>query len=455
MNKKIKRVLLSISLLISQNMSAAWQPVPYVGLDMDPTKAAFMVFPRVDSGYATDAFNDFRDTVTLADFIFGEGLQLQDIFLASKVAGLGDTAVQPGNYLSLIGSTTMIMGAIQECTRTYIGGSYTMALGSSDILWTNEILVPIESWQQEMTMFFRGDGLGTTNAGGATDPATFFESYSDINSFVQKEILDPKGLSFNPLQSKVVIGSIRLVSALDFSNYLPEYVSRWQCGFVAHLISPQTPSPDLVWPIEAGFGANYLGGFGQVFLHFNKISNPFFVIDVEAAVPTNLLQRVPMLKAPSNAQVVAGTATFGNSNVLTSANLAGTGITQDFSLFDSALPFFADQTVLVHRHRGAMIEVRVGNMVDCGPVQIKVWYEYAHRCTDNHRLSSMAAPLAADNVYDFAAMAVHTKNTYNMICWKAIYEVDGVRFTFGTDYTVAGTAAPKYIVLALEAEVAF
>ena len=457
MNKKIKLILLFIVVgtFGLQRVFAGWQPVPYVGLDMDPMKSVFMIFPRVDSGHATNAFNDVRDEITLGEFIFGEGLQLQDIFLASKVAGQGDTNVQPGNYLSLIGSTTMLMGAVQECTRTSLGASYTMALGSSDILWTNEIMLPIESWQQKMTMLFRGDGLGTTTTGGATDPSTFFESYSDISSFVQKEIVDPKGLVFNPLQSKVVIGAIRLVSALDFSNYLSECVSRWQCGFVAHLISPYASSPDVIWPIQAGFGATYLGGFGQVYLNFNKISNPFFVIDIEAAVPTNDVQRVPMLKSPSHAQVSAGTATFGNSDILTSENLAGTHITKDFSLFDSELPFFSDQTVLVHRHRGTMIEVRVGNTVDCGPVQIKVWYEYAHRCTDSHRLSDMAAPLAVDNVYNFAALAVHTKNTYNMICWKAMYEVDGVRFTFGTDYTVAGKTAPKYIVLSLEAEVAF
>ncbi len=456
MNKKIKLFLLWLAIFGFQKIFAGWQPVPYVGLDMDPTKAAFVIFPRVDSGYATSAFDEFRDRITMGEFIFGQGnLELQEIFLASKVAGEGDTNVSPGNYLTLIGSTLITLGAAQECTRTILAASYTMALGSSDILWTNEVMLPIESWEQEMTISYNGGGLGRTNTGVNTDPSAFFESYSDLNSFMQKEVFQPKGLFFYPLQSEVVIGSIRLVSALDFSNYLSECVSRWQCGFVAHLISPQTPLVDRVWPIEAGFGATYLGGFGQVYLNFNKISNPFFVIEVAAAVPTNNLQRVPMLKAPSNAQVRAGTATFGNSDVLTSANLAGTHITRDFSLFDSQLPFFADQTVLVHRHRGPMIEVRVGNTVDCGPVQVKVWYEYAYRGTDHHRLSDMAAPLAADNVYDFAALAVHTRNIYNMICWKAMYEVDNVRFTFGTDYTVAGKTAPKYIVLSLEAEVAF
>ncbi len=456
MNKKIKLILLLTGAFGLQRVFAGWQPVPYVGLDIDPKKAVFMIFPRVDSASGTSAFDEFRNEITLGEFIFGQSdVLLQDIFLASKVAGKGDTNVQPGNYLSLIGSTIMRSVAVQECTRTLFGSSYTMALGSSDVLWTNEIMVPVESYLQQLTVSYVGDGVGRTNTGAQTDPATFFESYSDIQSFVEKEILIPKRLAIIPLQSDVFIGSIRLVSALDFSNYLSECVSRWQVGFVAHLISPHEAVPDRVWPVEGGFGATYLGGFGQVFLQFNNISNPFCVVEVAASVPTNILQRVPMLKGPLNAEVVAGKATFGNSNILTSANLAGTSITKDFSLFDSTIPFFADQTVLVHRHRGPMIEVRVGNMVDCGPVQIKLWYEYAYRGTDSHRLSTSADPLAVDNVYDFAALAVHTKNSYNMICWKAAYEVDNVRFAFGTDYTVAGKTAPKYIVLSLEAEVAF
>lgn len=444
-----------LSIVGSYDLFAGWQPIPYIGLDTDPTKAVYITFPRIESGYATNAFNSNRDKITLADFIFGETPLIQDIFLASKVAGLGDTNVATGNYLSLIGTTTLLLGASQTCLITNLAASYSLPVGSSDVLWINEVTLPIESWRQEMAWYYGGTGFGNTLNNTVANPGTFFESYSDLTSFIRKEVFVPKGLSVNLLQSEVVIGSIRLVSALDFSNYFFENVSVGQVGFVAHLISPKSSDPNIVWPIEAGFGATYLGCFGQVRLNFNAISNPFFICEITPALPNDVVQRVPMLKSPSPAFVAAGAATFGNSNILTSTNLAGTSITKNFSLFDSTIPFVADQTVLVRRHRGTMIEAKIGNVVDCGPLQIAVWYEYAHRGTDHHKLSPHAFAGAQDNVYDFALLGRNTKNTYNIIGWKGMYTIDGVKFTIGMNCTVAGKTAPQYYVSTFEMEVGF
>ncbi len=81
MNKKIKLILLLTGAFGLQRVFAGWQPVPYVGLEIDPMKSVTMVFPRVDSASGTSAFDEFRNEITLGEFIFGQS----DVLLQGDV----------------------------------------------------------------------------------------------------------------------------------------------------------------------------------------------------------------------------------------------------------------------------------------------------------------------------------------------------------------------------------
>jgi hypothetical protein len=454
MNKKIKVVVFLLGALGCQEAFAGWQPMPRIGVDMDPTKFVYVVAPYFVSDIAYKAFGNDKHSIGLDKFVFGKTVQIKDVFLASRIAGLGDTNVNAGSYLSLLSTTTMVMEASQHRDMFSVEWSLNTALGSSDVLLTTGITVPFEYYEQDINVEYEGAALGSdysTTPITTTNPGFFFTKYPDMDGFVQTEILDPKGLSLKNFQRSFGVGAIRLFSMLDFSNYWTEATKRLQIGFVAHLDAPQTENANIVWPIERGLGATYVGGFAQVYLNFNAFLKPFIVAEVTGAVAKNMLMRVPVLKTVTGAQAAAN-ITFGNADVL-SGTFNTSLVTAPFSFYDSSVPFFSDETLLVRRRRGALQLVKFGNSFDLGGIaQLDVWYEHAHRMQDKITRSSKADPTTESNTYDFEVVTRNTRNSYHIFAWQMIYgfqdSVDdgfeGAKITLGTQHVIKGKNAPQY-----------
>lgn len=461
MNKKIKVTLFLLGALGCRETFAGWQPTPRIGVDMDPTKFMYVVAPYFRTDLAYKAFDANKHSIGLDAFVFGKpAVQIKDVFLASKLAGLDDTTLSTSNYLSLLSTATMSMELDQTRNMFSLEWSLNVALGDSDVLLTSGVTVPVEYYEQTIDIEYIGASLGTTFAGGPTDPGFFFTLYPDMDGFFQTEVLSPKGLVLKDFQRSLGIGSVRLFSMLDFSNYWAESVERLQIGFVAHLDAPQTENANIVWPIERGLGATYVGGFGQVYLNFTSFLQPFIIAEVTGAVAKNMMMRVPQLKTVTAAQVAA-VATFGSSNILCSSNLTGTVIDVPFEMYDSTVPFFADQALLVRRRRGALQTVKFGNRFDfASKAFLDVWYEHAHRMADKITRSDKAAGSTATNVYNFNVVTQNTRNSYHILGWQMIYGfqdgvVDGAKITLGTQHVMKGKSAPQYHTAFMQLEFGF
>lgn len=464
MNKKIRVILFFLGTLGCSEVFAGWQPTPRIGVEMDPSVMAYFVAPRFEYVTAWQAFDANKHSVGLDQLIFGKTVQIQDIFLAARLAGQpGYTNANSGSYLSLISTCTMSMEAQQNYNAFSLEGSLTFALGNSDVLLTTGITVPIESFDQTIDVKYIGAELGSTFGGGAvTDPQYFFTFYPDVDGFVQTEILAPKGLTLKPFQRSQGLGAIRLYSMLDFSNYWPESFTRLQGGFVAHLNSTQQQNPDIVWPVERGLGATYLGGFGQMYLDFADFLKPFFVVEVTAAVASDLNMRVPVLKTVTGAQVAQpGGITLAAADILSSSNpvtpYSSAKVTEPFSYFDSSVPFFADQSLLVRRRRGTLYEVKFGNRFDLGgKALLDIWYEHAHRMGDKITRSKNASAGTEANVYNFNVVTQNTRNSYHIMGWQTIFNnFESVKLTLGSQYVVKGKIAPQYCTWFMQFEFGF
>ncbi len=439
-----------VAALCFSSLHAIWNPPPEIGIWMYPTKFVYVAAPffRIDLAY--NAYGQDKQVMPLTTLVMGQPVVLiKDIFLASKLAGQGKLQLtDDSQFLSLLSTMSVNLEQEQKRVRFGIETSLTMALGSSDVLFTAGATIPFEYYEQSNDATYSGAWIGNTDA---QVTAFFKQKFSNIQSFVNEEILQPKGLALDTHQQSLGLADIRLYAAFDVSNYWQDAVERMQGGAVMHMQAPGVLNPNIVWPIERGLGATYIGGFGQLYLSFNEIIKPFLVFEVLGAVPQDLLMRVPMVKTVTNAQIAAGTNTLDQAGILcapTSENTLG-GVVRvivPFAEYDETVPYFADTNLLVRRVRGAWQQVKFGNKFDLGGIgELAIWYEHDHRMGDKITRSKHANPETEDKVYNFKVVEKNTRNSFNVLGWDIKYFFsNGVTLKLGTQHVIKGKAAPQY-----------
>ncbi len=455
MKKQIKLSLILLGTIGCQEVLGSWQPMPRIGVFMDPTKMVYVRAPYVEFDLAYQGFDINKNQVSLSSLVFGKPVvQLKDVFLASNLAAQpGITNANANEYLSLLSTMTIDMSLEQKACIFDVEASLTFALGKSDVLFTMGITAPVEYYEQDITTkYLSGGGLGLASAetiAGPTNPGFFAANDANMDTFFQQNVLAPKGLTMPARQQSLGIGEVRVYAMLDFSNYWPEVVEKLQGGFVAHINPLQRVNPNVVWPIERGLGATYLGGFAQCSLNVTPFLKPFIVGEVTDDFSHDQLMRVPMQKSVTNAQIVAaGALTFPAAGVLASANFATYDVLAPFTQFDTTVPFFADTTLLVSRRRGSWGQVMIGNRFEFGDAaELAIWYEHDHKTNDHIKRSTgnNANTATASNVYNFVPLTQNSRASYQVIGWCIQYTLDNdIKFTLGSKHVVKGKNAFQY-----------
>jgi hypothetical protein len=466
-----KHILLLGTLLFSiVSVEAFWNMPNAIGLPMDTGKHGYLSAPSVRYDLAYRAFDSNKNQVALHTLILGKSsVQIQDVYLLSKLA-LVDATASPakvsnvagttlGEYITKIGNATIDFDFEEKRFQTSIEGSVTLPLFESDTLLTVGVMLPFEYYKHYINRRydFAGSNLlglqsATANTGSSANVDRFFVNNATMDSFVQQEVLAPKGLTMLDVHRTFGLGSPRIFGLVDLSHYWDEDVQKAQFGLEVVRRAPQGDTHNIVWPAIRGWGANYVGANLALELSFTSCFRPYLKGEVFGA-----LSHAERLRVPKQKKRISAAGDLSANDILSpsfhSAFTVPNTDAGNFSLYDSTVPFFADSAIEVKRRRGGIANLEIGNrMLFKEKVDTRVYMQLRHKSKDSVKSNKNTAA----GTYDYAMVTNRTNQLSYTFGWDATYGLTGdATLTTGSEHVVKAENCPQYHSWFLKAEVGF
>lgn len=268
----------------------------------------------------------------------------------------------------------------------------------------------------------------------------FFRNFTDVYDYFERGILEPKGLTFQSRQRRTGFGDITLFGFVEWDTCWP-FVDL-QAGI--NLICPSGGRIDVnkIWDPVLGNGGAYQLAFSiqGSFCSCYDWFNPVFRAIAQISMPFKHRIRLPVLKqnqttSRQQANNIAGLLTpppFGSYFV------------DNFSQFDSTVPYFGDDSIAVRTRFGPQIFALIGNYFNqpfCLDVRVGIFYEYMRKAQDSVR--TICSPCAGVSgvvpIIDQDVAIGYTQEQAHRISWQISHQfTDQLELTFGSYHVVAG-----------------
>jgi hypothetical protein len=398
-----------------------------------------------DQGYGNGG------VVPLAQTIFGsDRFSFGDIFLLANLSAQNKVTIS-GDPLTTDVLTTLLAPVELEFaaeTRELMGlftGSYRCSLGTTERMdMVVGLSIPIKTQFHILNIDFDSGSLlnptGTNLPVNQSTLAQFFSFYGSIYDFFVASILEPKGLTYEPLQRKTGLGDTTFFGYLDGANYF-DYVDALQVGVTWTLPTTTADMESTLWPVDLSDGGGYhFGFFSNAIIHSPWAGiNPAvqFSVDVSPAfVGTRRIAQLKQFNGPVD----------GVHNVIGAGNPLG-GLIQSvppvfgdlvttFSEYDSTIPAFADAAVRTRIKRPPRILAGVGNYfynLFKKDFRLGIFYDYTHKGKDCFKVCDCNA------TFDTASLAKLTLTDSHRISWRLTYRFPNyIEMNCGTQHIVGG-----------------
>lgn len=405
----------------------------------------------------------------LSGLIFGDAVQLRDIYLFAKLCDdnkvrvdnvparaplrgnvpVGTQGVVFGGFRNDLYTTLMAKSLLQFSMQSYeVGADFTFM---HRFVWCDEQRIvpvlgftfPIKSKLHEMDLDILGDSLfrqtsySPDNTHRQDSAKQFFRSYADVYDFVISEVFGAKGLFFDKSARKTGVGDITLFGHLDFAPCENMY-NTFQLGLAIVVPSGGTANDAILWPPVLGNG-----GATQVDLYMHFIAdtgcnvfNPSLRFAVEFSGPFKQYRRAIQRKTngSSTRQRVASVR-----GLLAPGNFESF-VVDPFDTDDSIVSLFGDASVRVKTRYGTKVLLGLGNYfyeAFYRKLRLGIFYEYMHKRSD---------VISCDNgSVDTAAFSSNTNAFAHTLSWTLVYKNnDGMlEVGIGSQHIVAGANMPR------------
>ena len=450
--KQIIKVLLSFT--IFGTSLHAWQAPYDIGIKSKLGSTGYFTMPSMQIDFAFDGFNNNKDKTTLQAVTFGKKeIELQDLFLVSKLAKKGCTSFGIDDYVTLLATTTASFELEERRVTTAAQFSLTgLAFGSLAIA-TLEVRIPFELCEHSIISHFYGDGIANSIVADisnfdANSPVFFFVRNISVESYVKEEILDPKGLRLLHSHRSVGLGAIRITAALDFQDCFVSRVNKLQGGIVAFLDAPQSDTTNIIWPATRGLGGNYLGFVGEAEFELNKVMMPYLQIEAIKSFAQHVRMRVPQQKSG-----IGDARKLFDHGLKASKDMVGVTIQRSYSEYDTTIPYFADNAYEFSRTLGASVRFNAGNRVILADrCMLESWYALHYKFADVVE----ACESTPEGPFNYATVTEPTRNMSHSFGSRVSYALgNDIFINLGSIYTVRGKNAPRYNSIFVSLESAF
>jgi hypothetical protein len=356
-----------------------------------------------------------HESVPLGDIIFDQRLTLQDVFLPAKLSRTGFVTLPGGSgfgvnsseqYLAALAPAELLWNAaVQEQRIFFESGYYYMPAVKKR--WQPELfyigfLLPflkkrqtllLESIHNKITV----DGTSYPVVGENTVKQFLSDAGIDFLDFFQRYVLEPKGLSYIPVQENIGFADLQLVGLADWGG-IKKGIETLQIAMMIGIPLTKRQSYDVIWPNQLTRGAvtvqvqsllqvttkrwfynPYLQGRASIYL-------PFFekrrLREKRSDLPAGSLPKRFILN-----------------------------IVKPFEEYDAAVNAFADNIFDVSVEEGIGVSFLMGDFLylDHGRLRIGILYEYTYKtptkCRYLAREKILHDSMAAGHIMCYAAYA--------------------------------------------------
>ncbi|MFT6765257.1 MAG: hypothetical protein ACJAZS_000132, partial [Alteromonas naphthalenivorans] len=438
MKKQI--VFLTVALLGATSAHALWNMPNTIGLPMDVGKHGYLSAPAVRYDLAYRAFDSNKDQVALHTLVLGKSqVKIKDIYFLSMLAGLGHTSLTTNDYIRAINNAVIDFDFEEKRFQTSIEGSVTLPLFDSDTHLTVGVQLPFEYYKHYINKRydFTGVGLLGTQAGDNNlNLQYFFNNNATMDSFIEQEILAPKGLTMHDVHRTFGLGSPRIFALVDISHAWDDDVQKAQFGFEFVRRAPQGDTHNIVWPAIRGWGANYVGVNLALELDFTSCMRPYLKGEVFGALRHTEKMRVPKQKTST------GAGSLSDNDVITASGIHTMTIDTAYTLYDSLVPFFADAAIEVARRRGGIANLEIGNrMLLKEKVDTRLYMQLRHKSKD----SVKSTDNTPSRTYDYNMIKNRTNQLSYTFGWEARYGLKaGATISTGSEHVIKAENSPQY-----------
>lgn len=417
------------------------------------------------------AFNCDGSSVPLCGLIFGkECVAIRDIYLFSRLSDcnkvrinncdalacerggvpIGGVGVPFGGfrddlYTTLLAPVQLDFGTSQKEYTILLSALRRFDIGDSDRLTISVgCTVPIVYKQHMLDLNFKcGElfrvGFIPDTTQRETSLRQFFREYSSLTDFINRAVLQDKGIECIANQSKTGFGDISFFGSLEYHN-----THVFEAGVAVVFPVAGKGSGKTLWePILGNGGAYQLNPFAQALFYTGvPYVNPFVRIAGEISAQfTTDTSRVPTLVTNTSRTMVK------NVEGLTAPNTFQNFYVDAFSEFDSCIPLFAAKTPCVEKKGGSKVLLGIGNYayrlfnVD---LRWGLFYDLYHKGRDSFCAKKGCSCGCELETIDCDSLEACSEQTSHAISTNVTYKCSNLfELGAGGSFTVLGKNVPR------------
>jgi len=420
-------------------------------------------------------FDDSGCKISSSNAMFGEGTELRDIFLISRLSDDDKLFLQQGNppnpqighlredqYLALIAPAKIGMSASRHGFDFNLSGMYRMKpFSEKNIFWILGVNFPIKFEVRSMdihaydgSLFHHGYAQNVQFRDNAM--TLFFKDFSSLEDFFIRAVLGGKGFEFDPNQQKIGFGDISLFSIAEFGPYFTTLgdsfcvsLDALQLGMNVAFPSGSKTTGTKFWEIEFGKGGGYqITFFGST--HFRteaNFLNPMFHAGVE--INSNYCASgATGIRMPRTVTHTDSTTRIGEIDEIFTPVFTQY-YAREFEEVDSTVAMFSDIAPDATVKVGNRFFFGVGNYfydVFQTNLRIGVFYNYSSKRPDCFGIE--------DESFDSSSLSFKSKA--HRVGWNLSYQSpQGVEVGFGSQHVFSGTNVPEQHEVFLSLVVSF
>lgn len=403
---------------------------------------------------ASKAFDVNSKKSTLGNYLFGAP-QLQDIFLASKMSNMGLFTLPPGSpfggtrleqYLACLAPTELTFNA--ESTAKIVTGEFlynfkTIYLKNKNIIFrTRASFSYVEKIHRLFIKISNGSLQCNTPPSIVNSNINQFYTYfnADFSDFLNRAVLEPKGIEYKPLNSKSGFGDGLFSLVMDVVPH-NHTIRDIQWGINLGVPLSKTTQRSTLWqPCTSDYQNINIGLFGQIFTKTHlKTFNPLCFFQANFIPRHQEIFRMNSIKTHQDLKFIPSPFK--------------TYTQQPFSLVDSVIPEFADQKSSCKLNPQASFFGTIGNAMNdifFADLYLTLYYHFFFQT------KAKITPLSQSEKFDVRTLKQQfSLQSHTVALHLTAYYNKQARFSIGLQKMISGKNTPDESSIYGTAEISF
>ncbi|MGA9530500.1 MAG: hypothetical protein WBQ73_01280 [Candidatus Babeliales bacterium] len=411
--------------------------------------------------FVCKGYDDKKRQCGLLSSLVGDDLRLADIFLLSKLAldkkvsidsdgplgaerppGATDTF---GSYSDDLAVTLLAPMKLKLCgderekgirLRTMKRYTISEKRGVDCVLG---IEMPVVARERHLSYSLQDGKLYIHGFAGSavTDRSTpltqFFSEFASIDDFFNRAVLQPKGLTFDPLQCEVGLGNSIGTVMFEFSDSMP-CIDTIQLGFQLLFPASRKRRHIRLWEVGLGEDTYRVGGFVScLFASCSRFFNPTITLAAHVACTRTRYERFSRIRSSKETAVRITSSSL--LDLVVPIEQLNNYYVQPFYERDSSTDLFADQRVCVDIQDGSRVLFRCDNEAILSYSRLNMFYEFSYEAP--YRIKGICEE--GQSCKQSSLVSTAKESYVHRVGWGYSFALHGeTTFKLGTTHVISG-----------------